>query len=102
MVFGVGDGTMRDEWNLIHAYKSWYCTLHYTDGLNKAEASLICVKLRRLESTIFSFIILDFRQDEKNVPFALLKKQAEILFRLICYERKTLFWMKKQAEKYRL
>jgi hypothetical protein len=35
----MGDGTMRDEWNLIHAYKSWYCTLHYTNGLNKAEAS---------------------------------------------------------------
>ena len=32
-------------------------------------------------------------------PFASLKKQAEILFRLICCERKTLFRLKKQAEK---
>jgi len=34
--------------------------------------------------------------------FALLKKQAETLFRLICCERKTLFRLKKQAEKYGL
>jgi len=32
-------------------------------------------------------------------PFASLKKQAETLFRLICCERKTLFRLKKQAEK---
>ena len=32
-------------------------------------------------------------------PFALLKKQVETLFRLICCEKKTLFWLKKQAEK---
>jgi len=36
------------------------------------------------------------------VSFALLKKQAEIMFRLICCERKILFQLKKQAEKYRL
>ena len=34
-----------------------------------------------------------------SAPFASLKKQAETLFRLICCERKTLFWLKKQAEK---
>ena len=34
-----------------------------------------------------------------KAPFALLKKQDETLFRLICYERKTLFRLKKQAEK---
>ena len=34
--------------------------------------------------------------------FASLKKQAETLFRLICCERKTLFRLKKQAEKYGL
>ena len=34
-------------------------------------------------------------------PFASLKKQAETLFRLICCKRKTLFRLKKQAEKYR-
>ena len=35
-------------------------------------------------------------------PFASLKKQAETLFWLICCERKTLFRLKKQAEKYGL
>ena len=34
--------------------------------------------------------------------FALLKKQAETLFRLICCERKTLFGLKKQVKKDRL
>ena len=33
------------------------------------------------------------------VPFASLKKQAEILFRLICCEKKTPFPLKKPAEK---
>ena len=37
-----------------------------------------------------------------EAPFASLNKQAETLFRLICCERKTLFQLKKQAEKYRL
>jgi len=32
-------------------------------------------------------------------PFPSLKKQAETLFRLICYERKTRLQLKKQAEK---
>jgi len=32
-------------------------------------------------------------------PFASLKKQAEILLRLICCERKILFQLKKQVEK---
>jgi len=32
-------------------------------------------------------------------PFASLKKQDKTLFRLICCERKTLFRLKKQAEK---
>ena len=32
-------------------------------------------------------------------PFASLKKQTETLFQLICCERKTLLWLKKQAEK---
>jgi len=36
-----------------------------------------------------------------TAPFASLKK-AKTLFRLICYERKTLFWLKRQAEKYEL
>ena len=36
---------------------------------------------------------------EFMAPFASQKKQAEILFRLICRERKTLFRLKKQAEK---
>ena len=31
--------------------------------------------------------------------FASLKKQVETLFRLICYERKTLFQLKKQKLK---
>ena len=35
-------------------------------------------------------------------PFASLKKQAETLFRLIYCARKTLFRLKKQAEKYGL
>jgi len=35
-------------------------------------------------------------------PFDLLKKQAETMFQLICCERKTLFRLKKQAEKYGL
>jgi len=35
-------------------------------------------------------------------PFASLKKQAETLFPLICCERKTLFRLKKKAEKYGL
>jgi len=35
-------------------------------------------------------------------PFALLKKQAETMFRLICCERKTLFRLKKQAQKVRI
>ena len=35
-------------------------------------------------------------------PFVSLKKQIEILFRLIYCERKTWFRMKKQAEKYEL
>jgi len=35
-------------------------------------------------------------------PFASLKKQIETLFRLICCVRKTLFRLKKQAEKYEL
>jgi len=34
--------------------------------------------------------------------FASLKKQTETLFRLIWCERKTLFRLKKQAEKYGL
>jgi len=34
--------------------------------------------------------------------FALLKKQVETLFRLICCERKILFGLKKQAKKYGL
>ena len=34
-----------------------------------------------------------------KVPFALLKKQAETLFRLICCEREILFRLKKQAKK---
>ena len=34
--------------------------------------------------------------------FASLKKQVETLFWLICYERKTLFRLKKQIEKYEL
>jgi len=38
----------------------------------------------------------------RDAPFALLKKQTETLFRLICCERKTLFRLKKQAEKYGL
>jgi len=33
-------------------------------------------------------------------PFALLKKQAKTLFWLICCERKILFRLKKQVEKY--
>jgi len=37
-----------------------------------------------------------------QTPFASLKKQAETLFRLICCERKILFQLKKQAEKYGL
>jgi hypothetical protein len=36
------------------------------------------------------------------VPFAYAEKQAEILFQLIFRERKSLFWLKKQTEKYRL
>ena len=36
------------------------------------------------------------------ILFVSLKKQAETLFRLICWERKTLFRLKKQAEKYGL
>jgi len=32
-------------------------------------------------------------------PFASLKKEAKMLFRLICCERKTLFRLKKQAKK---
>jgi len=36
---------------------------------------------------------------KRKAPFASLKKQAETLFRLICCERKTLFRLKKQAEK---
>ena len=31
-------------------------------------------------------------------PFASLKKHAETLFRLICYERKTLFQLEKEAK----
>ena len=31
--------------------------------------------------------------------FASLKKQAETLFRLICCERKTLFWLKNKLKK---
>ena len=42
------------------------------------------------------------RSGGSSAPFASLKKQAEILFRLICWERKTLFRLKKQAEKYGL
>jgi len=34
--------------------------------------------------------------------FASLKKQTEILFLLICHERKILLRLKKQAEKYGL
>ena len=34
-----------------------------------------------------------------KAPFASLKKQVKILFRLICCERKTLFRLKKQAKK---
>jgi len=41
-------------------------------------------------------------QVSSMAPFASLKKQAETLFRLICCERKTLFRLKKQAEKDRL
>jgi len=37
-----------------------------------------------------------------TAPFASLKKQAETLFWLICCERKILFRLKKQAEKYGL
>jgi len=37
-----------------------------------------------------------------TAPFASLKKQAGTLFRLICCERKIMFWLKKQAEKYGL
>jgi len=35
-------------------------------------------------------------------PLALLKKQVKTLFQLICCERKILFQLKKQAEKYEL
>jgi hypothetical protein len=35
-------------------------------------------------------------------PFACAEKQAETLFRLIFCERKIMFQLKKQAEKYRL
>ena len=41
-------------------------------------------------------------RDHIMAPFASLKKQAETLFPLICHERKTLFRLKKQAEKYGL
>jgi len=34
-----------------------------------------------------------------KAPFALLKKQDETLFRLICCKRKTPFRLKKQAKK---
>jgi len=37
-----------------------------------------------------------------EAPFASLKKQTKTLFRLTCCERKTLFQLKKQAEKYGL
>ena len=37
-----------------------------------------------------------------RAPFASLKKQTETLFRLICCERKILFRLNKQAEKYEL
>jgi len=37
-----------------------------------------------------------------EASFASLKKQAKTLFRLIWCERKTLFLLKKQAEKYGL
>jgi len=40
------------------------------------------------------------KQSKTMVPFVSLKKQAKTLFRLICWERKTLFRLKKkQAEK---
>jgi len=49
-------------------------------------------------------LILDsgglFSHSSGLVRFA--EKKAETLFRLICCERKTLFWLKKQAEKYGL
>ena len=48
---------------------------------------------------IWRFILV---MDLTWAPFASLKKQAETLFRLICCERKTLFRLKKQAEKYGL
>ena len=37
--------------------------------------------------------------DALKAPFASLKKQAKTVFWLICCERKTLFRLKKQAEK---
>ena len=37
-----------------------------------------------------------------QAPFASLKKQAETLFQLIYCERKLIFQLKKQAEKYGL
>jgi hypothetical protein len=42
------------------------------------------------------------KKKDALAPFASLKKQAQTLFRLICCERKTLFQLKKQAEKYGL
>jgi len=35
-------------------------------------------------------------------PFVSLKKQAETLFPLICYERKIMFQLKRQTKKYGL
>ena len=43
--------------------------------------------MNRFEATLIS-----------NGPFTSLKKQAKTLFWLICYERKTLFQLKRQAE----
>jgi hypothetical protein len=37
-----------------------------------------------------------------KAPFGSADKPAEKYCLLICCERKTLFWLKKQAEKYRL
>ena len=42
------------------------------------------------------------REIKEMAPCALLKKQVETLFWLICCKRKILFRLKKQAEKYGL
>ena len=55
-----------------------------------------------LKISVFLLFQICFKISVLMAPFASLKKQTETLFRLIYYERKPLFHLKKQAEKYRL